>query len=103
MLLFLNFASANPNELMIYPQNFEQKIGFDEIRSLLAAHCLSPLGVERVEQIQFLTDAQALNELQALVNIRPIPQAFQLMAQIYQAAGQVQAAQQCMDIASQLR
>ena len=50
---------------MIYPQNFEQKIGFDEIRSLLAAHCLSPLGVERVEQIQFLTDAQALNELQA--------------------------------------
>ena len=45
----------------------------------------------------------ALNELQALVNIRPIPQAFKLMAQIYQAAGQVQAAQQCMDIASQLR
>ena len=41
---------------MIYPQNFEQKIGFDEIRTLLTGHCLSTLGIERVVQMKFLTD-----------------------------------------------
>ena len=29
---------------MIYPKNFETKIGFDEIRTLLKGHCLSTLG-----------------------------------------------------------
>ncbi len=48
---------------MIYPQNFEQKIGFDEIRTLLSAHCLSPLGQDRVGRMAFLTDVQALGEL----------------------------------------
>ena len=33
---------------MIYPQNFEQKIGFDQIRQLLKDKCLSTLGEERV-------------------------------------------------------
>lgn len=45
----------------------------------------------------------ALNELQALVKIRPYAPAYQLMAQIYQAAGQTSAAQQCMGIAAQLQ
>ena len=49
---------------MIYPQNFEQKIGFDEIRTILGGHCLSPLGRERVEQMRFLTDIAPLRELQ---------------------------------------
>ncbi len=48
---------------MVYPQNFEQKIGFNEIRDLLAGHCLSPLGKEKVEQMTFLTDIQILQEL----------------------------------------
>ena len=38
---------------MIYPQNFEQKIGFDQIRSLTKGKCLSPLGEERVDGMQF--------------------------------------------------
>ena len=38
---------------MIYPQNFEQKIGFDQIRSLIKGKCLSPLGEERVDDMQF--------------------------------------------------
>jgi DNA mismatch repair protein MutS2 len=38
---------------MIYPLNFEQKIGFDKIRQLIAAHCLFPLGEERVEAMAF--------------------------------------------------
>ena len=41
---------------MIYPNNFESKIGFDKIRTLLLANCLSPLGKEKVEKMTFLTD-----------------------------------------------
>ncbi|MCL1932239.1 MAG: endonuclease MutS2, partial [Candidatus Azobacteroides sp.] len=38
---------------MIYPQNFEQKIGFDKIRELAIARCLSPLGEEKVGEMAF--------------------------------------------------
>ncbi len=38
---------------MIYPHNFEQKIGFDTIRDLLKAKCLSTLGEERVDKMSF--------------------------------------------------
>lgn len=38
---------------MIYPQNFEQKIGFDQIRQLLKEKCLSTLGEERVMDMAF--------------------------------------------------
>ena len=38
---------------MIYPQNFEQKIGFDQIRQLIKNKCLSPLGTERVDNMAF--------------------------------------------------
>lgn len=39
---------------MLYPSNFEKKIGFDEIRNLLHAHCLSNLGHERVDEMKFI-------------------------------------------------
>ena len=52
---------------MIYPNNFEQKIGFDEIRELLKARCLSTLGKEKVDEIAFSTDASAVNEWLAQV------------------------------------
>lgn len=48
---------------MIYPQNFEQKIGFDEIRALLRKRCLSTLGKEKVDEIAFSSDADTVNEL----------------------------------------
>lgn len=38
---------------MIYPQNFEQKIGFDQIRQLLKEKCLSTLGEEKVDGMAF--------------------------------------------------
>ena len=38
---------------MFFPETFEQKIGFDQIRSLIAAKCLSTLGKERVEEMSF--------------------------------------------------
>lgn len=49
---------------MIYPQNFEHKIGFTEIRYLLNQHCLSPLGLQRVSEMQFSADVRLLRERQ---------------------------------------
>ena len=46
---------------MIYPQNFEQKIGFDQIRHLLKDKCLSTLGQERVEDMSFSTTYEEIN------------------------------------------
>ena len=47
---------------MIYPNNFEHKLGFDEIRRLLREHCLSTLGKEKVDEITFSTDGSEVNE-----------------------------------------
>ena len=52
---------------MIYPQNFEKKIGFDEVRHLLKEQCLSTLGKEKVDAIVFSTDAEEVNEWQQQV------------------------------------
>ena len=46
---------------MIYPQNFEQKIGFDQIRQLLKGKCLSTLGEERTEKMAFSDDYNEIN------------------------------------------
>lgn len=45
---------------MIYPDNFEQKTGFDEIRQMLADRCVCSLGVQLVQEMQFQTDFQAV-------------------------------------------
>ncbi len=47
---------------MIYPNNFEHKLGFDEIRRLLKERCLSTLGKEKVDEIAFSTDCHEINE-----------------------------------------
>ena len=47
---------------MIYPSNYEQKIGFNEIRSLLKERCMSSLGKERVDEMAFSTDVEEVNE-----------------------------------------
>ncbi|MCR5132304.1 MAG: Smr/MutS family protein [Prevotella sp.] len=47
---------------MIYPNNFESKIGFTEIRRLLRGECLSTLGSERVDTIAFSTQVDEVNE-----------------------------------------
>lgn len=58
---------------MIYPHNFEQKIGFDHIRALLKEQCLSPLGIEKVEQLHFSVQYEEidrwLNETMEFVRI----------------------------------
>jgi len=41
---------------MLYPTNFEQKIDFTSIRQLLKDKCVSTLGGEKVDEIQFTSD-----------------------------------------------
>ena len=48
---------------MIYPQNFEQKIGFDQIRQLLKEKCLSTLGEEKVTDMTFSDQHDKVEEL----------------------------------------
>jgi len=60
---------------MIYPENFEIKIGFDRIRSLLSEKCLSPMGLEKVENIRFMYDYDSLShELSATYEFQQILQ-----------------------------
>jgi DNA mismatch repair protein MutS2 len=40
---------------MIYPENFEVKIGFDQIRKMLAGYCLSPMGLGKAAAIGIMT------------------------------------------------
>ncbi len=47
---------------MIYPQNFEQKIGFDQIRSLIKERCLGSLGTDYTDRMQFSTDYDAIRK-----------------------------------------
>ncbi len=47
---------------MIYPDNFEHKTGFDEIRQMLADRCICPLGVQLVDDMQFMTEFQTVEK-----------------------------------------
>ena len=68
MIIFLHcttFASQKRNGVfikMIYPQNFENKIGFDQIRLLLQEKCLSPLGKEYVSDMSFSIHYNEINK-----------------------------------------
>ena len=47
---------------MIYPSNFEHKIGFDDVRNQLRGHCLSTLGREKVDELAFSTTLDEVRE-----------------------------------------
>lgn len=49
---------------MIYPENFELKIGFDKIRDILKSKCLSTIGKEYVTKMKFLTRKDLIDERQ---------------------------------------
>lgn len=50
---------------MIYPESFEEKIGFDRIREMLSEGCLCNLGRREVAGMRFLTDVERIRlELQ---------------------------------------
>ena len=46
---------------MIYPSNFENKIQFSEIRSLLKGYCLCQLGKDKVDEMAFSGDVAVIN------------------------------------------
>lgn len=48
---------------MIFPENFEQKIGFSDIRTQLKGRCMSTLGTDWVDnQLQFQTEPSSIRE-----------------------------------------
>ena len=55
-MILCNFAPV------IYPNNFEHKLGFNEIRRLLKERCFSTLGKEEVDKMAFSADCSEINE-----------------------------------------
>ncbi len=53
---------------LVYPENFESKIGFDKIRELLKGRCLCNLGKELVDEIRFASNFGHLTEDLSLVS-----------------------------------
>ncbi len=52
---------------MIYPDNFESKIGFTDIRAMLREACMSSLGTEKVDDMQVMDNACEVREKLARV------------------------------------
>ena len=50
---------------MIYPDNFESKIGFDEVRARLKGRCLSTLGKSLVNELVFSSDSEQVTQWMA--------------------------------------
>ena len=50
---------------MIYPENFEIKIGFAQVREMLSELCLSPLGRHFVNRMAFLNRHDLVERLRA--------------------------------------
>ena len=48
---------------MIYPENFENKIGFDRIREMLKAACLSELGQKKIDELTFISEPELIHKL----------------------------------------
>ncbi len=69
---------------MIYPKNYESKIGFDEIRRLLKELCLSSLGKEKVDEMTFSDDVAMVNEwMEQIREFRRLTQAQEQMPMNY--------------------
>ncbi len=48
---------------MPFPKNIEQKLGFDQVKELLAAKCLSPMGLQYIEKIRFVNRFDILEKM----------------------------------------
>ena len=66
---------------MIYPERFEQKIGFTHVREAVKGHCISAMGLEHAEAMDFSDDREAIERsldqtvefMQLLQNGVPFP------------------------------
>ena len=48
---------------MIYPDNFESKIGFDRVKQQVEALCITQGAIEKLHQVRFLTDRRTIVRL----------------------------------------
>ncbi len=62
--MYKNFNAHTLFSTMIYPPNFENKIDFDQIRSLVKGYCVSSLGKEKVDNVIFHSDSNDIIYLQ---------------------------------------
>ena len=49
--------------MLVYPKNFESKIGFDTIRTILKEKCLSEIGRKYVDKLHFTDNYDLINKL----------------------------------------
>lgn len=80
-------------KIMLYPQNIEQKLGFDRIRERLSALCISPLGRAFVEKVRFSDNFDLVQRM-----IRQVAE----MKEIMQFEPQAFPAQNYLDVNYQL-
>lgn len=52
----------------IYPEHFEEKVGFDRIRTMISGRCLSEMGKEWVQEMHFQQDYEILIQQLGEVN-----------------------------------
>jgi len=46
----------------LYPQNIEEKLGFDKIKSNLVQYCKTDLGKQRIGKLNFLTNTESIHQ-----------------------------------------
>ncbi len=46
----------------LYPQNIEEKLGFDKIKSNLVQFCKTDLGKQRIDKLNFLTNTESIHQ-----------------------------------------
>ncbi len=67
---------------MIFPNNYEEKCGFNVIREMLIDRCLSPFGVEKVNQLTIKYDYNTINcqldQVKEFVQLLQIERSFPL-------------------------
>jgi len=67
---------------MIFPTTYEEKCGFNTIREMLIDRCLSPFGIEKVNQLTFQNDYQIirfqLDQVQEFMQLLQVERGFPL-------------------------
>lgn len=56
------YGKNRPQLSPLYPENFESKIQFNEIRTLLKQHCICSLGENEVDNMRFSNNFSKINE-----------------------------------------
>jgi DNA mismatch repair protein MutS2 len=52
---------------LIYPHNFEEKLGFDRLRQWLMSYCISEMGIEQAQLMVFETSLPVIQEKLSLI------------------------------------